>query len=165
MLYLFSWEEDSTQEYGHAHPYHIVQSNSSVSNYSTVAFSVPVTSDSDSSAVSSESRVLSPEDIGTYIIEHLKALTAEFLGHSQVTKAVIAVPAKFTSNQRAATGAAYKAAGLKVVRVIEEPTAAAVAYKLHTKSNVHHILVYDFGGGTLDVSILYVAKGAVSVSA
>jgi Ethanolamine utilization protein EutJ (predicted chaperonin) len=51
----------------------------------------------------------------------------------------------------------------QVVRVIEEPTAAAVAYQLHKKSNIHHILVYDFGGGTLDVSLLYVAKGSVQV--
>ena len=64
-----------------------------------------------------------------------------------------------------ATGAAFNMAGLKVVRVIEEPTAAAVAYHLHKKSNIHHILVYDFGGGTLDVSLLYVSKGSVQVYA
>jgi molecular chaperone DnaK (HSP70) len=77
----------------------------------------------------------------------------------------MAVPAKFSAVQREATASAFKAAGIKVVRVIEEPTAAAVAYKLHKKSNIHHILVYDFGGGTLDVSLLYVSKGSVQVYA
>lgn len=59
----------------------------------------------------------------------------------------------------------YKQAGLKVMRIVEEPTAAAVAYRLHKKDNVHHILVYDFGGGTLDVSLLYVSQGSVQVYA
>jgi molecular chaperone DnaK (HSP70) len=82
-----------------------------------------------------------------------------------VNKAIIAVPAKFNAEQRQATAAAYKAAGLKVIRVLEEPTAAAVAYQLHKKTDISHILVYDFGGGTLDVSILYVSKGSVQVYA
>lgn len=110
-------------------------------------------------------RVVSPEQVGTEVLRFLLKVTADFLGHSQVNKAVVAVPAKFNSEQRQATGEAYKRAGLKVMRVIEEPTAAAVAYKLHKKSNIHHILVYDFGGGTLDVSLLYVAKGSVQVYA
>ncbi len=78
---------------------------------------------------------------------------------------MIAVPAKFDANQRQATADIYKQAGLKVMRVIEEPTAAAVAYRLHKKVDIHHILVYDFGGGTLDVSLLYVAQGSVQVYA
>jgi molecular chaperone DnaK (HSP70) len=77
----------------------------------------------------------------------------------------MAVPAKFDTEQRQATGAAFKAAGLKVIRTLEEPTAAAIAYDLHKRKDIHHILVYDFGGGTLDVSILYVAKGSVQVYA
>ncbi|TFJ83252.1 hypothetical protein NSK_005414 [Nannochloropsis salina CCMP1776] len=81
----------------------------------------------------------------------------------QVNKAVIAVPAKFTPRQKQATGEAFKRAGLKVMRVLEEPTAAAIAYGLHQKPDVHHILVYDFGGGTLDVSLLYVHEGFVTV--
>ena len=108
--------------------------------------------------------MITPEEVGTEVLKYLLDVTAKFLGHKQVNKAVVAVPAKFDANQRRATGNAYKQAGLKVVRVIEEPTAAAVAYKLHKKSNIHHILVYDFGGGTLDVSLLYVAKGSVQVS-
>jgi molecular chaperone DnaK (HSP70) len=82
-----------------------------------------------------------------------------------VNKAVIAVPAKFNAIQRQATAEAYRLAGLKVIRVIEEPTAAAVAYKLHKKDEIHHILVYDFGGGTLDVSLLFVSQGSVQVYA
>lgn len=81
-----------------------------------------------------------------------------------MNKAVIAVPAKFNKKQREATAEAYRLAGLKVVRVLEEPTAAAIAYDLHKNSNIHYILVYDFGGGTLDVSILYVSQGSVQVT-
>lgn len=100
--------------------------------------------------------VVTPEQVGTEVLKHLLALTRDYLGHSQVNKAVIAVPAKFTAIQRQATAEAYRQAGLKVVRVMEEPTAAAVAYRLHKRTDIHHILVYDFGGGTLDVSLLYV---------
>ena len=107
--------------------------------------------------------IVTPEEVGTQVLKFLLRITGLYLKHNQVNKAVIAVPAKFDSNQRKATAECYKQAGLKVVRVIEEPTAAAVAYKLHKKSTIHHILVYDFGGGTLDVSLLYVSKGSVQV--
>merc|ERR1719498_652140 len=109
--------------------------------------------------------VISPEYVGTIVLKHLLKLTAMHLKHDRVSKAVIAVPAKFSTVQKAATGVAFQNAGLKVVRVLDEPTAAAVAYNLHKRQDVHHILVYDFGGGTLDVSILYVSHGSVQVYA
>ncbi len=134
----------------------IVQFNCSIKNQ--VGFELP-------SVHNDSSSIISPEEVGTSVLKHLLKLTADFLGHNQVNKAVIAVPAKFNSNQRAATAMAYKNAGLKVVRVIEEPTAAAVAYDLHKKPHINHILVYDFGGGTLDVSLLFVSKSSVQVYA
>lgn len=149
-----SLDEDQVRTYADEHPFKVVAS--SLSNFSKVGFEIET---------DGVRRVVSPEQVGTEVLRFLLKVTADFLGHSQVNKAVVAVPAKFNSEQRQATGEAYKRAGLKVMRVIEEPTAAAVAYKLHKKSNIHHILVYDFGGGTLDVSLLYVAKGSVQVYA
>ena len=147
-----SLEEENVKAYAAEHAFNVVASN--LSNFSKVGFEI---------SSSGHNSVITPEQVGTQVLNFLMGITAEFLGHNQVNKAVIAVPAKFDANQRKATGDAYAKAGLKVVRVIEEPTAAAVAYKLHKKSNIHHILVYDFGGGTLDVSLLYVAKGSVQV--
>lgn len=149
-----SLEEEQVRSYADEHPFKVVPS--SLSNYSKVGFELQL---------KGETRIITPEEVGTEVLRFLLKITADFLGHNQVNKAVIAVPAKFNSEQRQATGEAYRKAGLKVMRVIEEPTAAAVAYKLHKKSNIHHILVYDFGGGTLDVSLLYVAKGSVQVYA
>jgi molecular chaperone DnaK (HSP70) len=100
---------------------------------------------------------LSPEHVGSYVVSYLLHLTCGFLGYDHITSVVIAVPAKFTATQRAATAKAFQMAGLKVTRILEEPTAAALAYGLQHKSNVEHILVYDFGGGTLDVSVLRVS--------
>jgi len=151
-----SLEEEQVRNYANDHPFNVVESTTT-SNYSKVGFEIKLPN--------KEAVVVSPEQIGTEVLKFLLKITGEYLGHNQVNKAVIAVPAKFDSQQRQATGEAYRKAGLKVMRVIEEPTAAAVAYKLHKKSNVHHILVYDFGGGTLDVSLLYVAKGSVQVYA
>jgi hypothetical protein len=108
---LLRWEDDNTQSYGKAHPYKIIKCNTTVSNYSTVAFDVS------SASQAAGSRVVSPEDVGTEVLRYLLKVTASFLGHGQVNKAVIAVPAKFTPQQRAATGAAYKAAGLKVTPI------------------------------------------------
>lgn len=154
-----SLNDSSVQEYAAKHPYTVVPLPVGRSNYSEAGFLIP------SSESGKNSTLVTPEEVGTEVLKYLWRLTSDYLGHKQVNKAVIAVPAKFDSNQRAATGEAYKKAGLKVVRVIEEPTAAAVAYRLHKKSNIHHILVYDFGGGTLDVSLLFVSKGSVQVYA
>ena len=149
--------DETTIAYAAAHPYKVIPAN--LANNTKVGFELPQI------GTDTKPIVVTPENVGTQVLKHLLSLTATFLGHNQVNKAVICVPAKFTPAQRAATGEAYKAAGLKVVRVLEEPTAAAVAYKLHKKSNIHHILVYDFGGGTLDVSLLFVSKGSVQVYA
>jgi len=149
-----SLEEDNVRQYAASHPFTVVPSNTS--HFSRVAFSIKATG---------HKPVVTPEEVGTQVLKYLVQIASDFLGHNQVNKAVIAVPAKFTQQQREATGSAYKAAGLKVIRVLEEPTAAAVAYDLHKKDNIHHIIVYDFGGGTLDVSLLYVANGSVQVYA
>jgi len=108
---------------------------------------------------------VSPESIGAHILNYLLDIAEENLGHRQVSKAVMAVPAKFNSAQRIATYEAFKQAGLSVNRIIEEPTAAALAYGLDKKPNVDYILVYDIGGGTLDVSLLFVNKESVQVIA
>jgi molecular chaperone DnaK (HSP70) len=106
---------------------------------------------------------LLPQQVGGYVVHHLLQLAQQFLGHDQINAAVICVPAKFTPYQRQLTAQAFTLAGLQVARILEEPTAAALAYGLHLKPNVEKILVYDFGGGTLDISILHVAEGFVDV--
>jgi molecular chaperone DnaK (HSP70) len=101
---------------------------------------------------------LHPHQVGSYVINHLMEITSQFLGH-EVRSAVIAVPAKFNSAQRQATVQAYKDVGVKVARILEEPVAAALAYGLQKKDEVDYIIVYDFGGGTLDISVLQVFEG------
>ena len=99
--------------------------------------------------------LLLPSEVGSYIIHHLMTLTHAYLGHANIRSAVIAIPAKFGPAQRDATIRAYEMTGIKVVRILEEPTTAALAYGLHKRDDVQYVMVYDFGGGTLDVSILY----------
>ena len=103
--------------------------------------------------------IISPSEVGSYIIHHLRTLTRNHLQHDNVHSAVIAIPAKFEPAQRDATVRAFELAGLKVARILEEPTAAALAYGLHKRDDVRHVMVYDFGGGTLDISLLYVGEG------
>jgi molecular chaperone DnaK len=105
----------------------------------------------------------SPPEISAMILQKLKQAAEEYLG-STVTKAVITVPAYFNDAQRQATKDAGQIAGLEVMRIVNEPTAAALAYGLDKKKD-ETIAVYDFGGGTFDVSILEVGEGVVEVKA
>jgi len=119
---------------------------------SEVEFGIQIHADQDDSfhfVVPDTSNAISATQVGSYVVHHLKRLTHDFLGHDNVNAAVVCVPAKFDARQRAATLAAFRQAGLQVARVVEEPTAAALAYGLHRKAGVDYILVYDFGGGTL----------------
>ncbi|NLK95058.1 MAG: molecular chaperone HscC [Clostridiales bacterium] len=105
-----------------------------------------------------------PEELSSLIIRNLKEDAEKFLGE-EVTEAVISVPAYFNDTQRRATKRAGELAGLKVERLISEPTAAAIAYGLHEKSSNTKFLVFDLGGGTFDVSVLELYKNIMEVRA
>lgn len=107
---------------------------------------------------------LSPEQVSGYILMYLKEYAEKKIG-SKIEKAVITVPAYFNNDQREATKIAGKIAGLDVVRIINEPTAAALSYGIDKKDKEQKILVYDLGGGTFDVSILELSDGTFEVLA
>lgn len=106
----------------------------------------------------------SPEEISAMILQKIKADVEAYLGET-VTEAVITVPAYFTDSQRQATKDAGKIAGLEVKRIINEPTAAALAYGMDKEHAQHKTMVFDLGGGTFDVSILEVGDGVFEVLA
>ncbi|SFC62564.1 molecular chaperone DnaK [Clostridium uliginosum] len=106
----------------------------------------------------------SPQEISSMVLQKIKTDAESYLGES-VTQAVITVPAYFNDGQRQATKDAGKIAGLEVLRIINEPTAAALAYGLDKMDSNHKILVYDLGGGTFDVSILELGDGVFEVLA
>jgi len=137
-----------------------------LAGHGDIIFQIPTSSSSTNHHHHPNHPLLSmqPHQVGSYIINHLMEITQSFLKHDSVQSAVIAVPAKFDRYQRAATIRAFRNAGVSVARVMDEPVAAALAYGLQKKDGVNYIMVYDFGGGTLDVSILYVSdSGYVEV--
>jgi molecular chaperone DnaK len=115
----------------------------------------------DDARIEIQGKMYSPPQISAMILSKLKSAAEDFLGE-KVAKAVITVPAYFNDAQRQATKQAGEIAGLEVVRIINEPTAAALAYGLDKKSD-EVIAVYDLGGGTFDISVLEVGSGVVEV--
>jgi molecular chaperone DnaK len=113
--------------------------------------------------VEARERKYSPPEISAMVLQKLKQAASDYLGET-VADAVITVPAYFNDSQRQATKDAGKIAGLNVLRIINEPTAAALAYGLDKKKD-ETIAVYDFGGGTFDISVLEVGEGVVEVKA
>jgi molecular chaperone DnaK len=114
--------------------------------------------------VTLEGKEYTPQEISAMILQHLKKYAEDYLGE-KVTRAVITVPAYFNDAQRQATKDAGKIAGLEVERIINEPTAAALAFGIDKTDKEQKVLVYDLGGGTFDVSILELADGTFEVLA
>ncbi len=127
------------------------------------AFKV-VKGDNDTPRVDIDGRLYTPQELSAMILQKMKKTAEDYLG-TDVTRAVITVPAYFNDSQRQATKEAGEIAGLKVERIINEPTAAALAYGLDKKHKDQKIVVFDFGGGTHDVSILELGDGVFEVLA
>ena len=122
------------------------------------------TGENNTPRVDIDGRLYSPQEISAMILQKMKKTAEDYLGQ-EVTEAVITVPAYFNDSQRQATKEAGEIAGLKVRRIVNEPTAAALAYGLDKKNKDMKIVVFDCGGGTHDVSILELGDGVFEVKA
>ncbi len=111
-----------------------------------------------------DEKVFTPEEISGMILGKMKSIAEDYLG-KKVTNAVVTVPAYFNDAQKQATKDAGTIAGLNVLRIVNEPTAAAIAYGLDKTDGEHQIIVYDLGGGTFDVSLLSIENGVFEVLA
>ncbi len=121
-----------------------------------------VKGDNDTPRVDIDGRLYTPQELSAMILQKMKKTAEDYLGQD-VSEAVITVPAYFNDSQRQATKEAGEIAGLKVRRIINEPTAAALAYGMDKKGTDQKIVVFDFGGGTHDVSILELGDGVFEV--
>ncbi len=121
-----------------------------------------VKGDNDTVRVDIDGRMYTPQEISAMVLQKMKKTAEDFLG-SEVTEAVVTVPAYFNDAQRQATKEAGEIAGLKISRIINEPTAAALAYGLDKKTEDSTIAVFDLGGGTFDISILELGEGVFEV--
>src|SRR5690242_5874861 len=111
-----------------------------------------------------DGKTFTPQQISAFVLQKLKRDAESYLGET-VTDAVITVPAYFSDHERQATKEAGEIAGLNVLRVVNEPTAAALAYGLDKGDKEQTILVFDLGGGTFDVSLLEIGDGVIEVRA
>lgn len=129
---------------------------------SQVSYNVVKSDDDGTARVQIDDRKYAPQEISAMVLQKMKQTAEEYLGE-KVTDAVITVPAYFNDAQRKATQEAGKIAGLEVKRIINEPTAASLAYGLDKKDQDQTIIVYDLGGGTFDVSVLELGDGVFEV--
>ncbi|MBR0073207.1 MAG: molecular chaperone DnaK, partial [Bacteroidales bacterium] len=127
----------------------------------TIPYKV-VKGDNNTPRVDIQGRLYTPQEISAIVLQKMKKTAEDFLGQ-EVSEAVITVPAYFNDSQRQATKEAGEIAGLKVRRIINEPTAAALAYGLDKKNKDMHVAVFDLGGGTFDISILELGDGVFEV--